>query len=96
MIETTSPLHYFYPTDFEIDMNGKKSSWEGFALIPFVDENLLLDCVKKIDLSRLSTFERKRNELGDDLVFLYDKNIIDPFPSSLSILSGISRTYTAV
>lgn len=42
MESTDSLIMDFYPLDFEIDLNGKKFSWQGVALLPFVDESRLL------------------------------------------------------
>lgn len=36
MLDEFSPIRYLYPTEFEVDMRGKKSSWEGIAMIPFL------------------------------------------------------------
>ena len=36
-----SPIIDFYPTNFRIDLNGKKYAWQGVALLPFVDEQRL-------------------------------------------------------
>ena len=42
MTEETSPIIDFYPTDFALDMNGKKQDWEAVVKIPFIDQARLL------------------------------------------------------
>ncbi len=37
----TSAIIDFYPTNFRIDLNGKKWAWQGVALLPFVNEDRL-------------------------------------------------------
>ena len=47
MSSPDSPIIDFYPSEFPIDMNGKKMSWQGIALLPFIDEKRLLKVVKE-------------------------------------------------
>jgi len=55
MLDPYSPIADFYPTDFRIDMNGKKQAWLGVVLLPFIDQNLLIQ-----------TIYTKRGEISDD------------------------------
>ncbi|CAL8102973.1 unnamed protein product [Calicophoron daubneyi] len=68
MTDADSPIIDFYPTDFKVDLNGKRYLWMGVALLPFVDEVRLL---RVLDSRRhlLTEEELKRNIRGPDRLF---------------------------
>ena len=68
MTNDESEIIDFYPTEFEIDMNGKKMAWQGVALLPFIDEKRLLDALAK-RYSELTKDETRRNTFGRNIVF---------------------------
>ena len=43
-----SPIIDLYPTNFKIDLNGKKYAWQGVALLPFVEEDRLLQALSQV------------------------------------------------
>ncbi|KAI6225891.1 putative 5-3 exonuclease domain containing protein [Aphelenchoides besseyi] len=69
MTSSESPIFDFYPTDFKIDLNGKKFAWQGVALLPFVDEKLLLQTLKSV-YHTLTEDEKARNIVGPDRLFV--------------------------
>jgi 5'-3' exoribonuclease 2 len=73
MVDKESPIIDFYPEDFQIDMNGKKMLWQGVALLPFIDENRLLEAMKSL-YGELNDEEEKRNRMGTDLLFVAGEN----------------------
>ncbi|CAM9801963.1 unnamed protein product [Lampetra planeri] len=58
--DETSPLHDFYPKDFNTDLNGKQHEWEAVVLVPFICEKRLLEAMKSCE-HLLTEEERQRN-----------------------------------
>jgi len=91
MLSPSSPLKYYYPDDFTVDMNGKRNPWEGIALIPFIEESQLKKCVQSIDQTSLTRQEILRNEGGSAFIFSADPKNDDHIPSPLSIFAPIEK-----
>lgn len=73
MSDPSSEILDFYPEEFQIDMNGKKMSWQGIALLPFIDENRLLEALEK-RYHLLTDDERERNTLKNEVLFISNQN----------------------
>ena len=82
MTSEDSPIIDFYPSTFEIDMNGKKMAWQGVALLPFIDQKRLLDAMA-VEYPNLTEEEVKRNRWGNDIIFASDDHSIYPTYESL-------------
>lgn len=83
MIDADSPLNHYYPMDFPIDLNGKKHDWEAIALIPFIDEKLLLDACNSIPQGDMKAEEKQRNTFGASFNFVFDANAKETYKTTL-------------
>ncbi|KAG5876457.1 hypothetical protein JTB14_032690 [Gonioctena quinquepunctata] len=80
MTEENSLIKKYYPEDFQTDLNGKKQDWEAVVLVPFIDENLLLEAMSYCN-DKLTTEEKQRNSHGPMFVFMYNSRDGGPYPA---------------
>lgn len=73
MSDEDSEIIDFYPTDFPIDLNGKKFAWQGVALLPFIDEKRLLDAMAT-RYPLLSADDVARNAMGKDVLIMSNRH----------------------
>lgn len=78
MTEEDSPIIDFYPSTFQIDMNGKKMAWQGVALLPFIDETRLLEAMA-LEYPHLKEDEIRRNRWGSNVIYASVDHPIYPF-----------------
>ncbi|CAK9158282.1 unnamed protein product, partial [Ilex paraguariensis] len=85
MTEPLSPILDFYPTDFELDMNGRRHAWQAVCKLPFIKECRLLSEIAKVEHT-LTDEEKQRNSLGLDILFLHTSH-----PLAMKIFSFCKR-----
>ncbi|WAR13812.1 XRN1-like protein, partial [Mya arenaria] len=82
MTNATSPVIEFYPPDFKTDLNGKQQDWEAVVLIPFIDENRLLEAIRPV-CHLLTPNEKARYSHGPHLLYEYVEEPGEPYRSIL-------------
>ncbi|KRY67963.1 5'-3' exoribonuclease 2, partial [Trichinella pseudospiralis] len=73
MHDPNSTIIDMYPSDFKVDLNGKKYAWQGVVLLPFVDAERLNEALEEV-YPDLTEEERFRNSQGNDVLFISSKH----------------------
>ena len=80
----------YYPTNFDMDYEGKLKEYQGIALLPFVD----YDMIKKYYKKMVDACERQgqnlnkyhRNKIGTISIFCYDSKYTEKYESNIGII----------
>ncbi|KMT04929.1 hypothetical protein BVRB_7g170950 [Beta vulgaris subsp. vulgaris] len=73
MTDTQSNIIEFYPTDFNVDVDGKRFMWQGICILPFIDQEKLLTATKQLE-QKVEEEEAERNFQRTDKLFIRTSN----------------------
>ena len=74
-------LEKYFPSDFDIDLNGRTLPWEAICLIPFVDDSLFLNNEQQVKHDSLDEVDRTRNQITFAYkAYVYDKKRLEGQP----------------
>lgn len=68
MLNPESEIIDFYPSDFAVDIKGKRFAWLGEVLLPLIEPDRLKKATKKLE-DQLTDEEKHRNQRGEALIF---------------------------
>ncbi|EEA05616.1 5'-3' exoribonuclease, putative [Cryptosporidium muris RN66] len=68
MSDEKSPLKEFYPDKFKEDPNGNKQRWKWIVLLPFINQEKLLEHVKPLEV-HISDIDKIRNRHGMNIIY---------------------------
>ena len=74
-----SPIEDFFPSDFGLDLNGKRYAWQGVVLLPFIDEPRLLRIINPLSKGMEDSMN-KRNVLTQNLLFGHCSDLLKKLP----------------
>ncbi|KAJ3400421.1 hypothetical protein HDV05_001094, partial [Chytridiales sp. JEL 0842] len=90
MTDPTSPIIDFYPTSFDLDLNGKKQDWEAVVKIPFIDEERLIKALRARE-NQLTKEEKRRNSHSHAWVFVCNPLAPYHYPSTIPSFPDIAH-----
>ncbi|XP_040384702.1 5'-3' exoribonuclease 4-like [Oryza brachyantha] len=70
-----SLIRAYYPSELDIDTDGKRFLWQGIAKLPFIDDKLLLSVTKEAE-KELAVHELRRNAVRQEKIFLRKSNAL--------------------
>jgi len=73
MSDKDSPIIDFYPEDFELDMNGKRFTWQAVALLPWIDADRLLEQTELVEFT-LTAEEKRRNSINEEEIYVHESH----------------------
>lgn len=95
LTDEESPLKEFYPTEFEVDIAGKRQAWEGTVILPMIDFKKIEDEYLRL-ITSVNPIDFKRNKRGRSFVYKYDKSYVKVYSSYYGNIEGCNIKLTPI
>lgn len=90
--EHNSSLLQYYPTEFNIDVSGKRKEWEGIVQLPPISLHDFQDTYTRLK-SQLNDKDKKRNIQGKSFTYSYDHHPQSASPITIKTSYGLISDY---
>jgi 5'-3' exonuclease len=77
----------YYPTEFDVDYEGKDKDFQGVVLLPFVDYNQVHECYEKMKKHVKTRYVR--NQLGKNIVYWHDPKYKAMYTSDVGSIKNL-------
>ena len=80
LTDSNSKIHKFCPSEFAVDIRGKRQEWEGIVLLPMVNFDIIKEEYRK-NIDKVFPRDLKLDTLGRSIVYSYCKDESNIFKS---------------
>ena len=80
LTDSNSKIHKFCPSEFVVDIRGKRQEWEGIVLLPMVNFDIIKEEYRK-NIDKVFPRDLKLDTLGRSIVYSYCKDESNIFKS---------------
>ena len=70
LTDPESPIKHYYPSEFEVDLRGKRAKWEGIVILPMINFNKICEHYND-NIDSVERRDKRRNIVGKSFIYTH-------------------------